>query len=391
MTLLPARHLVLATLLLSLLPGCAPRVEPPRLRPELRAELERWLAAHRRTPADYVVGLFAGHDVVLLGEQHKIGHDAVFVRSLVAPLHRAGVSTLALEFARREDQPLVDSLIAAPEWREDLARLVQFRQLVSWGFQEYVDLYRGAWELNRSLPPGAPRFRVLGLNDSPDWSQVRTPADRDNAAVMARVWRGGSEEQWARVILEAVGRGEKVLAYSGIHHAFSGYRQPVVIEGRFRRFDETRMGNYLRRALGGRVATVYLHAPWNGPRGYGDDWVHPADGVIDALMLRIPGGPRPVGFDLAGTPFGRLAPRNCVYRHGYPDFRLSDFCDGWIYTKPISRYEGVTPVEGWVNERNLYLAQRGSPSPRWRDRGADEFNAMIARDADVARKWRHLR
>jgi len=163
-----------------------------------------------------------------------------------------------------EDQDRIDSLLAAPEWNEEEARAIVFDQNVEWGYREYVDLFRADWELNRELDPGAPRFRLLGVNDSPDWSQVRDREDREDAAIMARVWRGGGEEHWAEAILDAVGAGRKVLVYSGIHHAFTGYRQPVVLDGEFVRFDDTRMANHVYRAIGRRAATVFLHAPWVG-------------------------------------------------------------------------------------------------------------------------------
>lgn len=383
---------LLAALALAATGASSSRLDPPPLDPGRRAELESWLAAHGQDPAAYVVGLFAGHDVVFLGEVHCIAHQVRFVPSLFEPLQRAGVHTLATEFGRREDQARIDSLLAAPAWHEDLARAIVFDQYVWWGFQEYVDVYRGAWELNRKLPVGSRPFRILGVNDSPDWSHIQTPADRDDPAVMARVWRGGGEEQWARVILDAVAAGEKVLVYSGMHHAFSEYRQPVVAGGEFKRFDDSRMGNHVFRALGKRVVTVFMHGPWSGPGGYDAAMVHPADGVIDALMLAREGGPRGVGFDLSGgSPFGAFAIRNCVYRHGYPTFRLADFCDGWIYWKPISEFEGVTPIAGWITPENLEQARSQTPNPRSRDLSVEKFNAAIARSAEAGRLAGRLR
>jgi hypothetical protein len=374
----------------TLLAGCVSTIEPPPLDADLRKTLESWLAENGKDPVEYVEGLFADHDVVILGEHHRIRHDPLLVQSLLGPLYRAGVRTFATEFGRREDQDRIDALVNAPEWDEGLARAIVFDQFVEWGFQEYVDLYRAAWEVNRQLPEGASRLRVLGVNDSPDWSHVRTRADRDDPEVMARVWRGGNEGEWARVILEAVTAGEKVLVYCGIHHAFSRFRQPIVIDGKFYRFEDTRMGNHLYRAIGKRVATVYLHAPWNGARGYNDAYVHPIGGAIDALMLGREGGPRPVGFDVVNTPFGDLTCSNCVYRHG-SDFRLADFCDGWIYTRPISEYKGVTPIDGWIHEGNLETARRQIPNPRMRGFSEAEFNAAVVRAADARRRWKRLR
>ncbi|HEU4365731.1 MAG TPA: hypothetical protein VFT13_09750 [Candidatus Krumholzibacteria bacterium] len=382
-----------AFLILCLLatPACHGAVYPKPLPKELRAGLEDYAREHGQHPVPYILGLFDDHDVVFLGEIHYLHHDARLPESLIKRLYNRGVRVFATEFGRCEDQTRIDSLVTAPEWDEALARAIQFDQSVEWGYQEYVDIYFHAWLLNQSLPEGAAPFRVLGLNDSPDWSQVRTREDFDDPAIMATVWSGGGEHRWAEVILQAVASGNKVLVYCGIHRAFTRYRQPVVIDGKFVRLDDTRMGNHVYRAIGDRAVTVFLHAPWPGPRGYDDERVHPAGGVIDALMLARPGGPRTVAFDLAGSPFGEIRPRDCVYMHGYEDFKLSDFCDGWMYVKPISDYEGVRPIPDWINESNLARARRQTPTLAAREYSAAEFNAMIARNADMRRVCARLR
>ena len=379
---------------LVVLPACSigtPEAsDPPPIDSSLQSKLAAWLDAEGETPEDYVVGLFSDHDVVFLGEQHRVKRDVLFVQSLMEPLYEVGVRVLAMEFARKEDQAQIDSLLGAPEWDEDLAREIVFRQFVWWGYREYVDIYRCAWALNQELPDGARPFRILGINVSPDWSFITTEADRDDPVVMRQVWGGTTEKDWADVILTAVNSGEQVLVYCGIHHAFTEYRQPIVMDGEFRRFDSSpRCGNHVFAALGKRAVTVFLHAPWNGQEGYGSRMRHPADGVIDALMFAE--GPRPVGFTLAEGPFGEIRVEDAVYRHGYEDFKLSDFCDGWIYTKPISQLVGVTPIPGWVNESNLEFARAQSPNPGFREASAEDFNEGIARDAQMHRRWRHLR
>jgi hypothetical protein len=364
-------------------------VNPLQLDSAVQDTLNNWLDTQAKTPEKYVVGLYSKHDVVFLGEQHRVKHDVLLVQSLIAPLYKAGVRVLATEFGRREDQLLIDSLLVLPQWNEELAREIVFRQYIWWGYREYVDIYRAAWTLNRSLPTGALPFRIFGVNDSPDWSAIKTEADRNDPDVMRRVWQGGGEDKWARVILDAVRSGEKVLVHCGIHHAFTKYRQPVVLSGGFVRFDPTlRCGNHVFKALGERVATVFLHAPWNGLGGYGSPMVRPAGGIIDELMLTR--GPRPVGFDVREGPFGVLHIEDAVYCHGYEHFTLADFCDGWIYTKPIFEYEGVTPILNWVNEGNLERARSQSPDPAFRSATAERFNSGIARDADIGRRWGHL-
>jgi hypothetical protein len=371
--------------------ACQQRQTPAPLPAEQRAAFEAYLRGHDTHHHQYITALFETHDVVFLGESHYFEHDVRLVQKLCKPLYERGVRVLATEFARREDQGRIDSLLALPAWDEGLARAIQFDQSVEWGYREYLDIFHSAWELNHSLPEGAPRFRVLGLNDSPDWSFVRTAADRDDAAVMAKVWRGGGEHAWAGVVLDAVAAGNKVLVYSGIHHAFTRYRQPIVQNGKFIRFDDSRMGNHVYRAIGDRAVTIFLHAPWPGAGGYDDTYVHPAGGAIDMYMFTRPEGPHARGFDLAGTPLGEIRPRDCVYMHGYDDFKLSDFCDGWLYTNPISLYGGVEPIADWINEGNIEEARRRTPTLAAREYSIQEFNDMIARTADVQRFCSRLR
>ena len=316
--------------------------DPPSINPALQSKLAAWLEVEGETPQSYVVGLFSDHDVVFLGEQHRVKQDALLVRSLIEPLYNAGVRVLATEFGRRKDQPQIDSLLGAPEWDEDLAREIVFRRLVWWGYREYVDIYRSAWMLNQGLPDGAPQFRILGINDSPDWSLITTAADRDHPAIMREVSGGTTEADWAGVILAGVRSDERVLVHCGIHHAFTEYRQPIVVKGEFSHFDRSlRCGNHVFAALGNRAVTVFLHAPWNGQEGYGSRVRHPADGVIDAVMLAE--GPRPVGFDLDEGPFGELLVEDAVYRTdtSVSGWRISAMAGS---TRSRSRSTWVSPL-----------------------------------------------
>lgn len=50
---------------------------------DLHMELETWFSQNGLPPREYVLGLFAKHDVVLLGEQHRIRHDVLFIQELL--------------------------------------------------------------------------------------------------------------------------------------------------------------------------------------------------------------------------------------------------------------------------------------------------------------------
>ncbi len=363
----------------------------PTLDSTLKVELRAYLLDHRMTPEDYVISKFREHDVVFVGEYHRIKENVELIQHLIPLLHRAGVFCLCTEFARREDQPLIDSLLSGATYDESLAREITFRQATFWGFQEYVDIFKVAWQLNRTLGPAERRFRILGLGDSPDWSLIKTEADRDNPEIKRKVWRGGGEHIWARVIVDSVvAKGEKALVYSGRHHAFSEYKQPIYDSEtqRFIRFEETRMGNFVYREIGKRAITVLLHAPCASANGTLP--TYPVDGAIDALMAELGPTAYPVGFDTKGTPFGKLTDTSSVYHYGYKHFTLEQFADGYIFQMPLSQYHGVTPIADFVNSKNVDYARQQSPSPQVRDWTIEQFNDAIVEDADISRRFSHL-
>jgi len=368
------------------------------LDPGSAAELDRWLDTHALPPAEYITSEFRDHDVVFLGEHHRIRRDPLFVQSLIPALHAADVRLLGLEFACASDQPLIDSLLVAPEWDEALARRIQWSQWPWWGYREYVDIHRAAWELNRSLEDGEPRFRVLGLNARVDWSHVRTPADRERREVMRVVFAEGDPDSvMARTILEqVVARGEKGLVYAGINHSYTRFGQPIWSkeEGFVRRVSN-RMGNIVYAAIGDRCCTLFLHSPWPSAAGYDKSWVRPAEGVIDAVMEPRPPARRSVGFDVSGSPFAGIELTTSFWAHGDSPVRLGDWCDGWIFLGTLGEAKGVTLVEGWFTEENRLeaIAQLPNADPRVKNPAwsVEDLVDDLASTTRIERRFRRFR
>ena len=155
------------------------------------------------------------------------------------------------------------------------------------------------------------------------------------------------------------------------------------------------MGNLLHEAIGDRVFMISLHAPWISSEGYGAPLVYPADGRIDSLMMQMDEAHRRVGLATRGTPFGELRAESSFYSLGTTDFRLQDFCDGYIYQKPFSEYRSVTAIPHFINSENIERARRQSPNPKLRDGplrflGPRFLNGMIAIDANIEAAVAHL-
>lgn len=368
---------------------CAQKLPLPELDADAVTALAGYLSENGQTPEAYIADKFADHDVVFVGEAHCIRHDGLLIQNVIPVLYKKGVRILATEFGRREDQPLIDSLLALPTYDAGLTHEVIFRQFLHHPYEEYAGIFEAAWKLNRSLPADAPQFRIIGINDSPDWSYVHTDADRDNDEIKKKVWGGQGEHLWARCILDEVERGEKVLVYSGMHHAFTEYQMPVVNgqTGELIRLYNERVGNYVYAEIGKRAITISLHAPWFDTK-FNEAAVYPAGGVIDALMKALGPDHYPVGFDTRGSPFGDLpAGDGCLYVVGHDGLTLGGWCDGYVFTRPVSQYEGMTPIPNFINENNIVRARAISWDPDFREASQAAFDFRAGLNANV--KWKY--
>lgn len=335
--------------------------------------LTAYLKKQRQSPEDYVAKKFRTHDIIFIGEAHWIKHDPLFIQGLIPHLYKAGVYDLGIEFGSYELQDTVDRLLTAEFYDEDLARWLMFKNMVDWGYIEYIDLYRAAWRFNRSLPKSATHFRIINLGYTPNW---RFRQEEMTPELWKKVWhKGDPDEYMAKVIIsEFVEKGRKALIYMGKHHAFTRYRQPVydVPTNTLYRFEDRRTGNLVYARVPARVFNIVLHSPFPALSGYGQR-VLPVHGVIDQLMRGVKD--TRVGFDVVGSPFGNLRDSRTFYSYGYADFKLSDFCDGYIFQRPLAKYEAVTVDEKFVTESNLAeaISRLASPNARASYRRPEDF------------------
>jgi hypothetical protein len=323
-------------------------------------------------PEDFVVEQFSTHTVVLLGEMHYCKHDPELVGRLIPRLVEADVWALGFEYARREDQPLIDRLLTQDFFDDSLARLILLKFL-NWGYLEYLKIFRSAWDVNRTEP----RFQILGLNDSPNWGLLQSAEDWKNAELRKAVWSGGGEALWAQVVLDEVRQGRKVLVYCGLNHAFPRYlhleydKDGCILGER-----EPTLGNYLYRELGDAVYSIALHCPWPSRKGYGrTPQVLPADGVLDERLS----SERNVAFAVRGTRWGELTAKNSLYSLGCENLVLQDLVDGYVYAKPFQEYESVTPIKDFIGSDNVEEARARASDFQLRTGSVEDFNTQSSR------------
>ncbi|MCF6294541.1 MAG: hypothetical protein L3J25_02480 [Flavobacteriaceae bacterium] len=319
--------------------------------------LLNYLEKNRKYPNEYVIENFKTHDIIFIGENHFIKQQVEFIKNLIPELYENGIYNLGTEFIRYSDTELMNKIITDSIFNEKYAKEITFNSLWHWGYQEYIDVYKEAWKLNRSLPKNAPKFKIFGIEDDMDWSFVKTEEDRNNPKIMTKVFKSSSqfvEDEGLSAFAiqkEVLDKNEKAVIHSGIHHAFTSYYQPHYNpekHGFGGSYEKERMGNLIKNKIGNKTMTIFLHGPWFSSDGYENQGL-PVDGVLDSLFSQKHNMEFiPFGVDTKGTPFGDLKGETSVYKYGYPNFTLKDFCDGYIFLNPISEYKSVTAIPNFV-------------------------------------------
>ncbi len=367
-----------------------PAVEPcpaESLRQRTFPHFRRRSSEAPKPPRDYVVSVFGSHDIVFLGEMGQIREQVAFVSALIPDLYRRGVRTLGMEYALSADQARIDRVLTAPAYDEKSVERILFDRMVLWGFKEYADIFRAAWQLNHTLPAGAPPFRIIGLNVREEYKYLKAARDATNPEIVKQVFAEGIPDlRMAETIeREIVAKRKKALIFTTIQHAFTRFRykdyaeksrKSGVAEGRS-------AGNIVRDRIGDRAITVLLHSPWPDARSPGG-MAYPAGGRLDALIAENPKGADPAGLTVIGNAVGAIPVANQSYSYGYNGLTLADMTTGYVILGPISAYHAVTPIPDFIDSTNLAAAVRDFPGPDI-DEGtsAADLNRFIARMSDT--------
>ncbi|MEP7129461.1 MAG: ChaN family lipoprotein [Chitinophagales bacterium] len=184
--------------------------------------LKVYLTENGMKPADYVIEKFKANSVILLGEDHGVQQNLLFVQSLIPVLYANHIYNIGMEFGASEDQSMLDALVTAQAYDEDIARKIMFHYNVAWAFQEYRDVYKKAWEFNRTLPQSARKFRIINLSYHYNWEGFEAPRTPEN---MATVFYKGTADKYRADLIEKefFAKGEKILALVGTPHAYTQY------------------------------------------------------------------------------------------------------------------------------------------------------------------------
>lgn len=317
------------------------------------AELRRYedyLDDHISEPLPFVSQQFRTHDIVLIGEIHRRKQDVEFIRALIPYLYEHnGITYFAWQFGASDFQSEVDALVNAPEFDERKAIRLMRRWTYFWNYQEYLDIYRVIWRINDEIPPGREKIRFLQLGSDYIERKYGSP---DRSVRKRERNRFAYNKKMAEIMeREVLSKGKKALWYSGIHHAFTMYRQPRFF---FRQFQ--RGGNVIYDRHPGRVYSISLHLPVPSRVSqfkeevirlpFATKYFYPFGGVIDKVYSQRK---KSFAFDAHSSPFGKLEDDYSYYSvDRWRGLQLKDFCDGYIVLCSFEEAEPVTQIKNWI-------------------------------------------
>ena len=311
-----------------------------------------------READDLVLEAFSNADVVILGENHFIGEHVDFVSNLIPKLHEQGIYTLYSEFLHLEQTEYADSLVNAEVFDEQAVKNMLVQNLWDWNYREYLEMYRVVWEFNKTITSGR-KFKIIGIDLAYDYSAIQKQEDWDNPVNRRAFFREG-EKAWAdRIIANSVDKGEKALVYCGYNHALTYYRQPYLLEnGEFGGLvKKERAGQYLYEYLGDRCAFLLFHVPWESKKGYEEPNLAPLSGRLDAIADSLTGEQKVYGFYTRTSSLGSIIDTNGFFSLGYPDFKLTDLCDGYLVIEPLCELSICEFIPNFIDSTNIHIAR----------------------------------
>lgn len=324
------------------------------------ARLHAWLETHGEDPLDYAVERALRHRVVIFGETHWRKEPLRFLNELLPRLYdEAGVTCVALEACLAEDDAAIARLVNAPVYDPGLAlRIARHHPSRAWGWKGYWDVLETVWRLNRSLPPTAPRMRVVGLDLPIDLPSVALAGLGDGAVdggPLERLRLVRALDQIPRLLLrdaflarrverEILDSGERGIVWVGAAHSAIRCPAPGPPPA-----GPGRMGYLLHRKHGDSIFQVLLHdadlpVTLSDPayRGPAPAWAP----FVERLVARSGGAP--VAFDVPGSPLEPLRDGGSWSWHFDPRLTLGDLAAGYAVLAPVDELTPCDWAAGYV-------------------------------------------
>jgi len=278
-----------------------------------------------RSPVSAVEGIvsaFQRHPIVIIGEwRHGIRQMGDFLTKLVRdPSFQRTAQDIVIEFASRNNQPLLDRYIAGEDLPMDQVRRLwrDTTKVASWESPIYAEWLAAIRDVNKTLPAER-RFRVLAGDTAIDWSRMHT---HEQWAAL-----GDNNISISEVIDGVIARGHHALVVLGANHV-------------------TKLGT----RTGAANTTTLVEHRYPGSTYVIIHHLIPNDPI--ETVLRLPDPAAPALYALAGTSLGEDSDANGVPPVG--------FTDAWLYLGPAAAMKEASPPPASLDAASMKEIDRRS-------------------------------
>jgi hypothetical protein len=346
-------------------PGAA-SIEASKVDPSTFPVYTKWLDQYGVPPLEYILKKAKEHQVVVLGEYHLKKDFLDLLNKAIPDLYKtAGVRVLALEVCNQEDDANLEKLVNADQYDRTLAlEIARHENWEIWGYKGYWDLLEAVWRLNHSLPKQAARMRVIGIDKRMDYQldalwrqkQITDPALIEKAKSQPDIYK---RDDWmAKNIDDGIlGPGLKGIVLIGLNHSFTKYAQPVLKDGKLDR-EWPRTSSILHQKYGDKIFQIAAHGVMMSP-GVVDKEYKGSGPVLPSVVEKIMSarGDKPVGFDVAGSPFANLRDSESYYFRWQPKVTFADVCEGYVFLKAEKDLASTPWIEGFISDEMFQRSQ----------------------------------
>lgn len=314
------------------------------------APFVNFLSNVNTTPEEFMLDMLVSHKLVINGEYHRRKVSWDMLKNLISlPEFPDIVGCVFMELPSHH-QPLMDKFLSNDSLDTNIIiKIFQDEQLNGWWDRGEFEFLCKLWEINRLLPKDK-RIRVVLADYQVPYSAI---TNREEARE-----KEDRNTHMANVVVNTITNSEDPrnnLFLVGCAHAYKTKQSGIASAAHGIENDLT-AGEQIAERLGNEnVFTVFQHVlPGDN---FGGNKSAIRGGIFDLAFEK--NGNRPIGFKLAGSPFGN-EPFDGIYEIKYNTAtgNYADNFDGYLFLAPLKDEPKAIPLTEIFTDEFVVEMQR---------------------------------
>lgn len=287
-------------------------------------------------PEAFMLDMLASHKLVINGEYHRRKVSWDMLKSLVSLSEFPELTGCIFMELPSYHQPLMDKFFNLESLDTNIIiRIFQDEQLNGWWDRGEFEFICELWKLNHSLP-NEKKIRVVLADYQIPYSTITKREEAREAE--------DRNKHMADVVVNAITRSKDArsnLFLVGCAHAYKSKQSGIASAAHGQEAALTAGAQIAERLGNDNVFTVFQHVLPGDNRGGNKAAIR--SGFFDLAFEK--NGNRPIGFKLAGSPFGN-EPFDGIYEIKYNTATgtYADNFDGYLFLAPLKNEPKAIPL-----------------------------------------------